>query len=1428
MKKKKLRLLSSLLLVVMMLHLFSGMVDVFASGEDDEVSQTSSAETEAVSTEETATASEDNLLLTEPVTEPEIDALLEQDLFSEAAEEIGDAEPSGSEQPQLAFDQSRSCGGVLVRVQAEENAFPADAVLSVRLVSGRELSPVLDAVEAEGGNGSGSVGSYTFDITIRNAEGEELQPAPGSFVQVSFSMEEVAMQNYATNIYHVTEQDGELSAEALPVETEGDTATVVTDGFSFYTVEFTFGDLQYVMQGGDEIRLSELLAQLGLAGTIQSWSVSSPALFNVYLGDENGIIYGYEPINDEESLIVPTNAGTIPWLLSLQPFSTEEWLRVVIDGVEYEIVVTDDDTQNTVPAGYSGTISTRLDDEVAVTADAYYQDAIENYNEGAGKSPTMPSIVRQSQSTDSIYDFAAGLPLSTIFIDETMLGGDKGTYSLENQELNAVITYDPDTNIVSYDPRNAGGHLQNGTVNTLSGHLFSFTFPDAAILPDGTKASVKIIYSNAQIFTDERLKAMEKVAKEHLKVAETQEEIDAANQELAASYYAGQVDLAQGSVVRHSGGDVRKLTQTSEGGFTSAQVEAAADAMASRINQYSTQSGLSGITTSVTNGPSLGKSIDVTYQVIDNKGNPVDGTFIFAFVGINLERDPYAITNHNSGKGLWWVQDTYPATHFLNEQVAVTNSSIASDYIYVRANNSKYEEDGNDRTLGFYPQIVEAVENNVTKTKIIANAYRGRQGTDGFYSSGFVTLARSGFTITAYGHSWMNNGNIGAGNMNTQAYGARRIWYRYTSSTGPNGNIQTTSEGNNGGTLDDTSDPRIDPVTHQTVSPKSNVLDPNTYVVPEGKTVTYTMKPDDQYVIAKLQYRSTNGNMVEVKNGDQPLYTMLVGESVTFTDQAGRSCKVTAQANGVFTLEVPYAQHDEEFHVEWERSVAQVTVKKVTEEPTSESFDFKIKAKKHEDVVTYDPVKIGQIWWDKDAEVYKTWYVDGVTCDNNDADLAAIVANALLEHRIEISGGEYLWKTDKKLSDLGITSPYNDAEYLLVKFMNAASANQGDTLNKALNEGYNTTYGQEIIEFLHPQSKATPTVTYWHFGKGEGQAEDPGEYSFSLSNGGEQKFDIPQKYEYVVYEQTPIGWELVSVDGVLGASCAAGLLIEEQDPEHPTAGIGTTPVHTFRNRKLPSLTVQKETAYNTAGSFPFTVKFTQKAVEAQGFNVTVTASVTYVDEVKQVEYTLSNSGAAFAVDGITVPAGNSKYGTTAGLDAVFDKLLALTSASADDDKAICLGTNNGTVSTEETTSLAAWVVTQSEAGTQTYTFSLASDAVAAQPYVLSATPSGVTYNETDKSYSFTLSNGGSIVFSNLPYDVEYVVTESPSVIWEQKDATNDSGSLTADTTATFVNELKLSPPTGLFSDPKPWILMILLAAGAATLFLLRRRQLRED
>ena len=106
----------------------------------------------------------------------------------------------------------------------------------------------------------------------------------------------------------------------LNTDVYDDTVVAATDGFSYYTVEFTYNDLQYVLDGDSAVELGPILLSLGLNGNASAVETSNTALFEAYV--DNGIWY--------------VRANTA--------FTSTEWMRVTIDGIDYLITVTDDVT----------------------------------------------------------------------------------------------------------------------------------------------------------------------------------------------------------------------------------------------------------------------------------------------------------------------------------------------------------------------------------------------------------------------------------------------------------------------------------------------------------------------------------------------------------------------------------------------------------------------------------------------------------------------------------------------------------------------------------------------------------------------------------------------------------------------------------------------------------------------------------------------------------------------------------------------------------------------------------------------------------------------------------------------------------------------------------------------------------------------------
>ena len=214
----------------------------------------------------------------------------------------------------VPFQQSVTIDGVIVSVEAED-VFPADARLDVQRVSSAAVEEAELAVEEVRDEGVIVAESYTFDVKIVDAEGTELQPEEGQSVVISFSTAEVADNNLETNVYHLVD-DG--SAEQLETVTDGETVVAETEGFSMYTVEFTYNELQYVMQGDSSVELQEILQHVGLEGEVREVQCSNPNLFSAAYEEGRWIITAH------------------------QAFSSEEWMRVTINGVVYEITVKDD------------------------------------------------------------------------------------------------------------------------------------------------------------------------------------------------------------------------------------------------------------------------------------------------------------------------------------------------------------------------------------------------------------------------------------------------------------------------------------------------------------------------------------------------------------------------------------------------------------------------------------------------------------------------------------------------------------------------------------------------------------------------------------------------------------------------------------------------------------------------------------------------------------------------------------------------------------------------------------------------------------------------------------------------------------------------------------------------------------------------------
>ena len=178
-----------------------------------------------------------------------------------------------------AFDKETVVDDVKIRVRADKGVFPEDARVTAKKLAAEDEEKVKEVVD-EQVDADSVVKEYTFDITIKDKEGYEVQPdTEKGRVVVSFEAAEVADESLEAEVYHiidekeVEEEPEKTEAVALGGEREKERVLTIydensvlkaekleaevvefedvmvleaaTDGFSTYTVVFTQNAASY-------------------------------------------------------------------------------------------------------------------------------------------------------------------------------------------------------------------------------------------------------------------------------------------------------------------------------------------------------------------------------------------------------------------------------------------------------------------------------------------------------------------------------------------------------------------------------------------------------------------------------------------------------------------------------------------------------------------------------------------------------------------------------------------------------------------------------------------------------------------------------------------------------------------------------------------------------------------------------------------------------------------------------------------------------------------------------------------------------------------------------------------------------------------------------------------------------------------------------
>ena len=270
--------------------------------------------------------------------------------------------------------------GINIRVVGHNNVIPDNSTIKIDKVSKEDKANVDNSINKVKDNNVNTLDSYTYDIKILDEDNNEIEPSEE--IQIIFTDNKIKNKNLDTNIYHTSiDENNELTTEVLEGVKEGKTITTTTDSFSYYTVEFTYNNLQYSINGDSEVKLSTILEKVGLVGEVTSVEGSNDSLFS------------FEKRNNE-------------WYVKAnKAFSTTEWMKVTIDGIEYEIVVTD-----------------------ATNYTITYQSGNDGHFEGGATT----NVVSYSKALGTITKYS-----HTSNVDDT--GVQNGNYA-NNLDMNDVVT----------------------------------------------------------------------------------------------------------------------------------------------------------------------------------------------------------------------------------------------------------------------------------------------------------------------------------------------------------------------------------------------------------------------------------------------------------------------------------------------------------------------------------------------------------------------------------------------------------------------------------------------------------------------------------------------------------------------------------------------------------------------------------------------------------------------------------------------------------------------------------------------------------------------------------------------------------------------------------------------------------------------------
>lgn len=144
---------------------------------------------------------------------------------------VPDESPEETEDETVVEYNAETESGIQVVAKAKEGVFPENTIMTVSDVEDEDAISMASDSAPEGYEVTGAL---AVDITFENEDGEEIEPADGSSVDVSISIpEDMRLEGDGYALFHLNEDTAECIEDADVTESE---AVFTTDGFSIYVV----------------------------------------------------------------------------------------------------------------------------------------------------------------------------------------------------------------------------------------------------------------------------------------------------------------------------------------------------------------------------------------------------------------------------------------------------------------------------------------------------------------------------------------------------------------------------------------------------------------------------------------------------------------------------------------------------------------------------------------------------------------------------------------------------------------------------------------------------------------------------------------------------------------------------------------------------------------------------------------------------------------------------------------------------------------------------------------------------------------------------------------------------------------------------------------------------------------------------------------